>query len=175
MEMFGILEVTETDGVDGNVRHLRLAEGYAAKFLCVFGDGLTQIRVNGFKDKIETAAFSFDRWHKISAMLHKALGQVINMPGDLHGGGFHVLGAIFNLFYASLLQPIQAALRWKRTKGSDVPACYQQAAGLALMVFEEVEWRLYTAFTIYLDSNETLKAKWQQHESFKDTLNLLMS
>jgi hypothetical protein len=60
MEMFGILEATETDGVDGYVRHLRLAEGYEAKFLCVFGDGLTQIRVNGFKDKIETAAFSFE-------------------------------------------------------------------------------------------------------------------
>jgi hypothetical protein len=91
------------------------------------------------------------------------------MPDDLHGGGFHVLRAIFNLFYASLLQPIQAALRWKQIKGSDVPVCSQQATGLALMVvFEEVERQLYTAFTIYLDSNETLKAEWQQQESFKD-------
>jgi hypothetical protein len=101
-------------------------------------------------------------------MLHKALGQVVNMPGNLQGGGFHVLGAIFNLFYASLLQSIQAALRWKRIKGSNVPACYQQAAGLALMVFEEVERQLYTAFTIYLDGNETLKDEWQQQESFTD-------
>jgi hypothetical protein len=85
---------------------------------------------------------------------------------------FHVLGAIFNLFYASLLQPVQAALGWKRIKGSDVPACYQQAAGLALMVFEEVKRQLYTAFTIYLDSNKTLNAEWQQQESFKDRAHL---
>jgi hypothetical protein len=67
---------------------------------------------------------------------------------------------------------LPSGLRWKRIKGSDVPACYQQAAGLALMVFEEVqrevERQLYTAFTIYLDGDETLKAEWQHQESFKD-------
>jgi hypothetical protein len=88
MEMFGILEATETDGVDGNVRHLRLAEGYEAKFLCVFGDGLTQIRVNGFKDKIETAAFSFEGRHKIYAMLHKALGQLCLMTYTVVGSTY---------------------------------------------------------------------------------------
>jgi hypothetical protein len=67
---------------------------------------------------------------------------------DLHGGCFHFLSAIYSVFYGALLQPIQSVLGWKRIKGNDVTKCYQQAAGLALLVGTEID-RLLIALYIH--------------------------
>ena len=65
--------------------------------------------------------------------------QVINLTSNLHGGCFHFLTAVYNHFYGSHLQLIQIMLGWKRIKGYDVSQCYQQAAGLTMLVADEIE------------------------------------
>ena len=69
--------------------------------------------------------------------------QITHVPGDLHGGCFHFLSAIYSLYYAALIQPIQALIGWKRIKGTDATKCYQQAAGLAMMITGELEKHLF--------------------------------
>ena len=71
-------------------------------------------------------------------MIHKAMKQIINVTGDLHGGCFHFLAAGYSLFYASFIQPIQTLLGQKRISGTDVTRFYQQAAGLALLIADEL-------------------------------------
>ena len=71
-------------------------------------------------------------------MFRKALSRVVVVTGDLHGC-FHALMAVYSLFYAAIIQPIQTLLKWKRIVGTDITKCYQQAAGLALMICDETE------------------------------------
>ena len=79
-------------------------------------------------------------------MIRRALGQVIHVIGDLHGGRFHFLTTIYSLFYGSLIQYIQVLLGWKQIRGSDETKCYQQAAGLVLMTADEGDKLLITAY-----------------------------
>ena len=79
-------------------------------------------------------------------MIKEALGQVINVTGDLHGGLFHFLSATYSLFYPCLIQPVQQLLGWKRICGSDVTKCYQQAAGLTTMIADELERQFLAAY-----------------------------
>ena len=50
---------------------------------------------------------------------------------------------IYNLFYGTLLQKLQAVLKWKRICGSDVSKCYQQSMSLASIAATEVDRRLF--------------------------------
>ena len=36
-------------------------------------------------------------------MIQRALDQVIFVPGDLHGGRFHIMQVIYNLFYSVII------------------------------------------------------------------------
>jgi hypothetical protein len=76
----------------------------------------------------------------------KALDRLVLVVGDLHGGGFHFLGAVYSLFYGAFMQPAQFTIGWKRIKGLDVTKNYQQSAALATMMLGEVERGLYQAF-----------------------------
>eukprot|EP00957_Ditylum_brightwellii_P177456 13516422-Ditylum_brightwellii.AAC.1 len=68
-----------------------------------------------------------------------AKDQVANVMGDLHAGCFHFLSSTYTAFYGALIQQFQAVLGWKQIKGSDMTKCYQQAAGLAIMIADELE------------------------------------
>ena len=46
-----------------------------------------------------------------------------------------------------MIQPIQALISWKRIKGTDVTKCYQQAAGLAILIIGELEKHLFHHYT----------------------------
>ena len=100
------------------------------------------MRARTFNDLIEDSAYSFGEQHETTAKVAKGMQQIIHVPGDLHGGCFHFLSAIYSLYYAALIQPIQALIGWKRIKGTDVTKCYQQAAGLAMMITGELEKHL---------------------------------
>ena len=75
-------------------------------------------------------------------MLQEALDQVIFIPGDLHGGGFHVMQVIYNLFNGATIQKVQAVLKWKRICSTDVSKCYQQSTSLASILATELEQSL---------------------------------
>ena len=85
--------------------------------------------------------------------------QLIHVPRDLHGGCFHFLSAIYSLYYGALIQPIQALVGWKRIKGSDITKCYQQAAGLAIMIASELEKNLLNVYMheVWLDGDATTR------------------
>ena len=153
--LFGILELQSNEGAEGNVRGIRLADGYDKRYLMLVGDGLSQIRVRTFVEMIGDQCYDLGQEHESTVMIRKALGQIINVTGDLHGGCFHFLQAVFNLFYGSLIQPIQTLLGWKRIRGTDVTKCYQQAAGLAIMIADELERHLFgTFFSSKVEDNE---------------------
>ena len=143
----GILECTENDAVDDaainvDVTKVKLAEGYERKWLMLVGDGLTQMRVKTFSDLVQQSSYSFGEQQKTFEVLRHALGQVVHVTGDLHGGQFHFLSAIYTLFYPCLIQPVQELVAWKRICGTDVTKCYQQAAGLVMMIGTELERNL---------------------------------
>ena len=91
----------------------------------IVGDGLSQIRAKTFEKMIKDLSYRFKDTHKATEMLKDALGQVIHISGDLHGGQFHFLAAIYLLFYGSMIQFFQLLLRWKQIRGTDVTKCYQ--------------------------------------------------
>ena len=110
------------------------------------GDGLTQIRIKSFVEEINKSCYDFGDQQEALAMIKEALGQVINVTGDLHGGLFHFLSATYSLFYPCLIQPVQQLLGWKRICGSGVTECYQQAAGLTTMIADELERQFLAAY-----------------------------
>ena len=118
------------------------------------GDGLTQIRIKTFMNLIQNQTYSSMKQNKAVETMSKALAQVITVPGDLHGGLFHFLNAIFSLFFTSLIQPVQKILGWKRLQGKDVSKCYQQAAGLATMISTELERNLLHKFVSCIDNDD---------------------
>jgi hypothetical protein len=81
---------------------------------------------------------NFRQQHKESSTFAKALDQLVPVVGDLHGRGFHFLGAIYSLFYGAFMQLMQFTMGWKH-KGSDVIKMYQQSASLATLLLGEVE------------------------------------
>ena len=153
----GILEADDSDGAMGDMNKIRLAEDYEQKWLMLVGDGLTQIRIKTFVDIIQKSSFDFGRQQRITELIRKALGQIIHVTGDLHGGLFHFLSAIYGVFYGCLIQPIQELVAWKRICGSDVTKCYQQAAGLVMIISTELERQLFPLFVHeYCLSDESL-------------------
>ena len=82
--------------------------------------------------------------------------SVVNVTGDLHGGCFHFLQVTYTLIFGSLVQPVQALLGWKHTKISDVTTCYQQAAGLTIIMDDEMEIHLLASYLLTVAASETL-------------------
>ena len=136
------------------LKSIRLADGYKNKWMMLVGDGLTQMRVKSFTEMIQNASFDVGEQQKITETIRKAMGQVVSVTGDLHGGMFHFLSASYTLFYAALIQPIQCLLGWKRLCGTDVTKCYQQAAGLSNMIAVEIERQMLGAYLVYISSDE---------------------
>ena len=139
--MFGILKPTNNDGTQGDPNHLELNDGWEKRQVMFVGDGLTMARVKSFEDHINNTCIGFAKRHEKAIMLRKAMSRVIIVTGDLHGC-FHCLMSVYSIFYGCLIQPIQTILKWKRIQGSDITKCYQQAAGLAIMISDEIERHL---------------------------------
>ena len=108
-------------------------------------------------------------------MINKAMKQIINVTGNLHDGCFHFLAAIYSLFYASLVQTIQTLLVCKRISGTDVTKCYQQAAGLALLIVDELEKKLYTAYFLHIINYDEKRLKFDIFEDENSCLFMLSS
>ena len=71
-------------------------------------------------------------------MIKEALGRVISVTSDLHRGLFRFLSASYSLFCPLLIQPVQELLGRKRICGSDVKKCYQQAAGITIILDDKI-------------------------------------
>jgi hypothetical protein len=127
--LFGLLVPTDSTALQGNVSAVQLLADYKKGWLVLVDDGLSQMRIQAFKDMLDTSSYSFEKRYEMAQLLSKALDQCIALPGDLHGGGFHFLVVVYNLYYGRFIQPIQTPLGWKRIRGKDVTQCYQQAAG----------------------------------------------
>ena len=157
--MFGLLknmDIGNSSGDDHNneIKNLVLAPGAKERFLVMVGDGLTQICAKQFTDMIKETSTSYGPRHGITQMLQQALDQVILIPGDPHGGGFHIMQIIYNLFYGILLQKLQAVLKWKRMCGSDVSKCYHQSTSLASIVATKVDRQLLAEHSIAVYENQ---------------------
>ena len=114
MALFGIMEGQTYEGEHGSVRELELAEKFQKSYLIIVGDGLSQMRARTFNELIKDSAFSFGAQHEMTVKVAKGMQQIIHVPGDLHGGCFHFLSAIYSLYYVALIKPIQALIGWKR-------------------------------------------------------------
>ena len=95
------------------------------------------------------------------AMIKEALGRVISVTGDLHSGLFHFLSAIYSLFYPSLIYPVQELLGWKCICGSDLTKCYQQAAGLTIMLDVELEHQFIISYFNHVCEDASLLQRFQ--------------
>ena len=94
------------------------------------GNGLSQIRLKTCTNICSNETYStFNEEHENTVIIQKALKQVVNVTGDLHGGLFHFLHETYTLLFGILIQTVQALLGWKLIKGSDVTTCYQQSEG----------------------------------------------
>ena len=151
--MNGILKYVENDGTSGNLKYLELEDGWDKRTMMFVGDGLTMARFKTFDDLINNSAMNFAMRHEKKIMFRKALSRVVVVTGDLHGC-FYALMAVYSLFYAAIIQPIQTLLKWKRIVGSDITKCYQQAAGLALMVSDEIQRHLVSYCIAQLENNK---------------------
>ena len=145
LELCGILnvDVASTD--------ISLGDDIFNRWLILVGDGLSHVRVANFKDCMEDRSRNFQELYHKSTIFAQALGRIVMVPGDLHGGDFHFLMVIFHLFYGGFLQVIQVALGWKKIRGTDVTKTYEQLAQLAIIVLTEVERQLYATFITNLD------------------------
>ena len=132
---------------------MKLGKKWDERHLILFGDGLSQVRAKTFDDLVRDSSTHYGPQQKMKGMLKKAMSRVIHVTGDLHGGNFHFLSAVYSMFYGCLLQPIQIMLGWKRIRGSDVTKCYQLAAMLALTVTEVAEKALFGTFFRILLNN----------------------
>jgi hypothetical protein len=127
--LFGLLVPTVSTAIQGKVQAVQLPADYQKRWLVLVGDGLSQMRLQAFKDMLHTSSYSFEKWYEMAQLLSKALDQCVALPGDLHGGGFHFLVVVYNLYYGGIIQPIQTALGWKQICGKDITQCYQPAGG----------------------------------------------
>ena len=167
--LFGILEhISQEGATQNNIAQIRLKEGYEGWQLVVVGDGLSQIRVRTFAQLINETCFSLGKEQHATVMIHKAMKQIINVTGDLHGGCFHFLAAGCSLFYASLIQPIQNLLGWKRISGTDVTHFYQQASGIALLIVDELQKNLYTEYFLHIINDDEKRLKFDIFEDEKE-------
>ena len=117
-----------------------------SRWMLLVGDGLSFERFRNYKDDLTSKQASFCTHYEETRVVLRALGQVVFLPGDLHGGCFHTLGPVYSLFYGGFLQPIQVALGFKRIDASKVENTYIQASILALKVLTECERQAYDAF-----------------------------
>jgi hypothetical protein len=133
LELCGILnvDIASTD--------ISLGDDIFNRWLILVGDGLSHVRVANFKDCMEDRSRNFQEFYHKSTIFVQALNRIVMVPGDLHGGGFHFLMVIFQLFYGGFLQVIQVALEWKKIRGTNVTRTYEQSAQLAIIVLTEVE------------------------------------
>ena len=151
--MFGILKLTGDQGTAGNLNDLELEDNWESRTMMFVGDGLTMARMKSFDELLNTSCHGHAKRYEKAMMLRKAMSRVVVVTGDLHGC-FHVLMSVYSIFFGTLIQPIQILLKWKRIKGSDITTCYQQAAGLALMILDEIEKHLVPKATRDLERDE---------------------
>ena len=94
--LYGIFESTSSNalGDEPEITKLPLDSNSNECYLLMVGDGLTQIKVKQFSDIIDETSSLYGPYHKVTVMLQKALDQVIFIPGNLHGGGFHIMQVV---------------------------------------------------------------------------------
>ena len=94
LAMFGILEVTSQEGINGDVKGLKLLDDYKERNLMIVSDGLSQIRTITFNELIDQTSYILGPQQRARVMIQKYLNQVIPVHGDLHGRCFHFLSDI---------------------------------------------------------------------------------
>jgi hypothetical protein len=149
--LFGLLVPTDSTAILGNVQAVKLPDDYKKRWLVLVGDRLSQMRLQAFKDMLNTYLYSFEKRYDMAQLLSKALDQCVALPGDLHGGGFHFLVVVYNLYYGGFIQPI---------RGRDTTHCYQQASGLVTMILLEVERQLYHVYLVTIALRDDLRHKY---------------
>ena len=81
-----IVEPVNNEGANGDVKGMQLTDDYRDRYIMLVGDGLSQIRVKTFENMIQESSFCFKENFRATDMIRRALGQVIHVTGDLHGG-----------------------------------------------------------------------------------------
>ena len=136
MVLHGLLRWNEYAGI------YEPGDGWEEKWLYVVGDGLSLDRIFQFFDDVMTITdaktTSFRQAYRQAMAITQVIHRVVPINGDLHVR-FHMLDAVYRLFYGGFLQPIQYRLQWKRLYAQDVSKSYQLAHRLAVMVFDEVD------------------------------------
>ena len=151
MVLHGLLQWDETNEL---YRH---GQKWEDKWLFVVGDGLSIDRMFQFFDDVmaitDAKVASFRTAYRQAITISQVLHRVVPINGDLHVR-FHMLDAIYRLFYGGFLQCMQHRLKWKRIDGGDVSKSYRLAHRLAILVYEEVDRIMLDVFILRCVSEE---------------------
>ena len=126
-------------------------QGYAEKWVFPVGDELSVRRVFEFFDDVLAVLNQKQSTYQsayLQAMeLVKLIPQVVPVGGDLHLR-FHLLDAIYRLFYGGFLQPLQWILGWKHVNGKDVSKTFQKCDEMAGIVYDGVDRVMCDVFLV---------------------------
>ena len=129
------------------------------KWLFIVGNGLSIDRIFQFFDDnmaiTDSSVSSYRAAYRQAMTISQVVHRVVPINGDLHVR-FHMLDAIYRLFYGGFLQCMQVRLKWKRLNASDVSKSYRLAHRLAMLVFEEVDRIVLDIFVYRTVSEETV-------------------
>ena len=64
----GIIQPVTSDGANGDVKGMKLADDYQEQHVMLVGDGLSQIRVKMFKTMIQESSFWFKENYRATDM-----------------------------------------------------------------------------------------------------------
>ena len=155
MVLHGLLEWDATRSI---YRH---GDKWEDKWLFIVGDGLSIDRMFQFFDDImaitDAKVSSFKSAYRQAITISQVVHRVVPINGDLHVR-FHMLDAIYRLFYGGFLQCMQYRLKWKRLDASDVSNSYRLAHRLAVLVFDEVDRIVMDIFLLRCVSEEKVDA-----------------
>ena len=159
MVLHGLLEW------DPRTTMYRLGSSWEDKWLFIVGDGLSIDRMFQFFDDImaitDSSISSYRAAYRQAMTISQVVHRVVSINGDLHVR-FHMLDAIYRLFYGGFLQCMQVRLKWKRVNASDVSKTYRLAHRLAMLVFEEVD-RIVLDIFVYRTVSEEMVDGYLHH------------
>ena len=126
-------------------------DSWESKWLFIVGDGLSVERMFQFFDNIlsivDSKTASFRQAYRQAMAISRVIHRVVPINGDLHVR-FHMLEAIYRLFYGGFLQCVQHRLKWKRLDPYEVSKSYRLCHRLVVLVYEELERMMLDVFIL---------------------------
>ena len=116
--------------------HYKLVNNIQDRRLRIYGDCLSMEKIRSMENRVYSVVTHPGKAEFVDVIL-RALKQCRQGIGDLHVG-MHMMVVIFNVFYPSMFQVVQAVLRWKRIQLNPLHR-YQVSVDLCMMTYRVLE------------------------------------